>query len=191
MDDLWPFSSNILKITAERNHTPTFNIPESTFRIEQSYDPLNQRRIDAVESGEILQETSIYSTAVGTSKSDASENKMGIDEGYCTGVVFDNLRGKYTAGIARKPDEAEFTIPPTQMQYVSYHKNSAGGAYLCHAKPVQTLTGLREEQKSGRLHTEQPSLESENISKFKSFKESTKEIQKGTEDDLGSSITLK
>lgn len=183
LDDLWPFSSNILKITSERNHTPPTSIPESSFRMEQSHKALNLRRIEAIKTGKIIQESSIYSTATDiSSPSDAKENKMGIDEGYCTGVVFDNLRGKYTAGIARKPYEAEYTIPPTQVQYVSYHVNSAGGL-IFHATPVNTPAGLSEEQKCGNLIKNQSNPDAEYISNFKSFKESNKEIRELNKDD--------
>ncbi|KTD25555.1 MULTISPECIES: hypothetical protein [Legionella] len=128
--------------------------PHQTFRIEENFDPdFTQKRIDAVNSGgEITQEMGFFSTAFAPSD-DKDTNEMYtelLNSGGGTGVLLSDLRGKYVASIARKPDEFEYLVPPTQMQWIG-HYETANGSHFFHAKPVQTLTHLTEEQKKSTL----------------------------------------
>ncbi|MDX1837250.1 hypothetical protein DIZ81_06650 [Legionella taurinensis] len=123
--------------------------PRFTFRVEENFsEEFTKKRIEAVErGGDVTVEMGFFSTAFAPSD-DEMFNAMNTElfnAGGGTGIVLSDLRGKYIAGIASKPDEFEYLVPPTQMQWVG-HYQTENGSHFFHARPVQTLTGLTAEQ---------------------------------------------
>ncbi|KTC96168.1 hypothetical protein [Legionella erythra] len=94
--------------------------PSHTFRVEENFsEEFTKKRIEAVErGGDVTLEMGFFSTAFDPSE-DEMFNAMNTElfnAGGGTGIVLSDLRGKYIAGIASKPEEFEYLIPPTQMQ---------------------------------------------------------------------------
>jgi hypothetical protein len=149
-------SSGLNKVSVEK--------PLQTFRVEEKFseDYVNNR-VEAVEKGGLITQEMAF---ISTSHAPIADNmhkemiEEGLEGGVITGIVYTGVIGKYVSSISKKPDEMEYLIPPTQMQWVGYSKNPNGG-HIFHAKPVSTLTSLSEQQLRGLSKQEaqqQPSV---------------------------------
>ncbi|KTD44826.1 ADP-ribosyltransferase [Legionella quateirensis] len=139
-------------------------LPLHTFRSEEKFsEDYIDERIKAVENGgQVTQEMAFISTSHDKVDSEfmRAMTQEGIDIGVMTGIVYSNVVGKYISSISKKPDELEYLIPPTQMQWIGYDKNPNGGC-IFHAQPVSSLTGLSDKQSRG-LDAEHPAVKSSN-----------------------------
>lgn len=126
----------------------TVDVPQHSTRFEENFsEELTQKRIKAVENGGyITQEMGFFSTAVQLNDEAAMMYGQMLEEGMGTGIILSDLHGKYVGSISQKPNEAEFLIPPTQVRWLKHHQTEKGG-HVFYAKPVNTLTGLTEEQR--------------------------------------------
>lgn len=133
-------SSGLNKVSVEK--------PIQTFRVEEKFsEDYVKNRVEAVEKGGLItQEMAFISTSYAPIADDMHKEmvEQGLEGGEITAIIYSGVVGKYVSSISKKPDEMEYLIPPTQMQWVGYSKNSQGG-HIFHAKPVSTLTGLSEQ----------------------------------------------
>jgi hypothetical protein len=132
--------------------------PMHTYRVEEKFsEEYIQERVDAVEKGGLVtQEMAFISSSHAPNIPDEETREMykeGMESGSITGIVYSNVVGKYVSSISKKPDEMEYLIPRTQMQWVGHHQNNNGG-HVFHAKPVATPTGLSEKHQQSLNHEE-------------------------------------
>ncbi|RUR20666.1 hypothetical protein ELY21_00855 [Legionella sp. km535] len=160
--------------------------PVHTFRVEDKFsEEYIEERIKAVEQGGLVtQEMGFISTSHEKIESEfmRAMTEEGINSGVITGIVYSNVIGKYISSISKKPEEFEYLIPPTQMQWTGYDKNPNGGC-IFHAQPVSTLTGLSEKQSRG-VDEEHPLVKSSNTGFYTKLMKDQLDAAKNSKSDL-------
>ncbi|KTD46249.1 hypothetical protein [Legionella quateirensis] len=108
-------------------------IPGS-FRYESVYsEEALKQRIDLAESGGISIERNFISSA-------EIPAERFVDK---IAITYTDVKGKCIAPLSAYPQEREFLIPPTQMQWKNY--THEGDTHYFHASPVVDLQKMHEE----------------------------------------------
>ncbi len=120
--------------------------PEFTFRGLKDLPPgMAKQRALAVEEGkDVLRELAFISTAAIKPAADFLGNQKLLTQEKCF-IVYENLVGKFIKPLSQNPNENEFLVPPSQIQYTGYSYDDKTNTFVFTARVVRTLSGLSEE----------------------------------------------
>ena len=138
-------------------------IPVNTFRGEKNLpQAVLKSRIEAAEKGGVTIETGFISSS--DQKPDAAFAFKDNVNDVNIGIEFHDLKGKNIKPLSAFPNEREFLIPPTQVQW--QHHATVKGGHLFSARPATTPTGLEPNALTGLSadNKAQIGLSSQNVS---------------------------